>query len=190
MIIQEVVDDMIEQIKAQISPLLGGATVQGDGLAIQGPDGRVMSILADKFGERQDLTISDNKTPRFYIRLLRAIPAARLEGAQRYGSCGNRQKTASCRLVFMAHCKDVQKLLLALENIVFNMHFDLSKFVYGAKKVDVLDRLSNYIPWEIYNQETLKPKKDFHASSLQLVSIDFDLRVVTNYKNCTENKLC
>lgn len=190
MIIQEVIDDIIEQLKAQISPLLGGASVQGDGLVMQGPDGRVMSIVANKYGERKDLTISDNKTPRFYIRLLAPIQSIRLEGGQRYGSCGNHQKTAQLKLVFMDHCKDVQKLLLALESSLFNMHFDYSNFIYGAKKVDILSRSSNYIPWEIYNQETLKPKKDFHASSLQLCSINFDLRVATNFKNCLENKLC
>ena len=190
MIIQEVVEYIISQLKADISPLLGGATVKGNGLAIQGPDGRVMSIDADKFGERENFTISDNETPRFYIRLLRQITTIRLEGAQRLGSCGGRQKTASCRLVFMAHCKDAQKLLLAIESILYSINFSTAAFQYGAKNVDLLDRAANYIPWEIYNQETLKPKKDFYASSLQLVAVDFDIRVGTNYKSCTDLKLC
>jgi hypothetical protein len=190
MIIQEIVDGIIEQIKAQISPLLGGASVQGNGLVIQAPNGAVVSITADKFGERKDFTISDNKTPRFYIRLLQEMTARRLEGAQRLGSCGGRQITANCRLVFMAHCKDAQKLLLALQSILFNLHLPVKDFEFGAKKVDLLDRSSSYLPWDIFNKETLKPKKEFHASSLQLVSIDFSIVTVTNYNFCEEINLC
>lgn len=190
MIIQEVVDSIIEQTKAQISQLFSGATVKGDGLAIQGPDGRVMSTFADKYGERENLTISDNTTPRFYIRLLQEMTAARLEGPQRIGSCGNRRLTANCRLVFMTHCKNPQKLLLALQNILFNMKFPLKDFEFGAKQVEILDRSASYLPWDIFNKETLKPKKDFHASSLQLVSIDFAIQAVTKYNYCTDIELC
>lgn len=190
MTVQEVTTYIIEEIKTNLSPMMGNASITGEGLAIQNPKGVVVFIDPNSNGERKILAISDNNTPRFYIRLLDDVTAVRLEGNQRIGSCGNRNLTARCRLVFMDRCKEEQKLLLGLQQSLFSINFNYSDFQFGAKKVDILDRGYSYNAWNIFNKETLKPKEKFTSNNLKLVSIDFDLRILTNYRTCDILKIC
>ena len=190
MTLQEVVKYIIKQVETNLSPMMGNSSIKGEGLAIQNPKGVVVSIDPNNNGERKILAISDNNTPRFYIRLLSDVTTNKLEGPQRVGSCGSRNLNARCRLVFMDRCKEEQKLLLGLQQSLFSINFNYSDFNFGAKKVQILDRGFSYNAWDIFNRETLKPKEKFSSNNLKLVSIDFDLRILTNYKTCEVLKIC
>lgn len=187
MIIQEIGSEIISQIKSEMERYLN-KSVQGLGLGIKTPKGEVVTASANSGGERKYIGISDNIGTFFYIRYDGKVMSRRLSKGEKVGSCNEVMMTAPMRLVFIDHCLDPQKLLLLVQNSLSGICFSGFKWQHGQKKVEIWEKSCNFIAWDIFAEETGKPKNEFQSSAIQIVSIDFDIKLITNYNFCSVNK--
>jgi hypothetical protein len=187
MILQEIGAEIIGQIKSGMESILS-APVKGFGLGIKTAQNLVVSAEVSSNGERVPFGIEDNKGTYFYIRYDGKTLSRRLSRGEKIGSCNELMITAPMRLVFIHHCSDPQKLLLFVQNIFAGLELNSKKWTFGQKKVLIFEKGFNFIPWDIFNEETGKPKTEFVSNSIQIVSIDFEIRLNTNYKYCTLDK--
>ena len=183
MILQEIVSEIIKQVETKLSDRFK-EPVKGYGIAIKTPNGEVVS--AEVTGsERKRITIEDNKGTYFYIRLLGKVQSRRLNRGEKLGACTEMQGTANMRLVIVRKCSNPQILLLLAQNALFGVGFNQVYWAGGQVKAELFDKASDFNPWDIFGEETGKPKTDFTSSAIQLASIDFDIRFNTNYDYCS-----
>lgn len=183
MILQEIATEMISQIESKMQAALN-APVKGFGLGIKTPGGEVVDAAVSQNGERKFIGISDNKGTFFYIRYTGQATTRKLQRAEKMGACNEQLISAPFRIVFIHHCSDPQKLLILLQNAIAGVDFSGHQWQYGQKKVEVHEKNFSFIPWDIFNQETDKPKTEFKSAVIQLIAIDFDIRTHTNYNFC------
>jgi hypothetical protein len=188
MILQEIGDEIIAQIKSRLQGILN-APLQGFGLGIKTPAGLVVSADVSQNGERVPYGIEDNKGTYFYLRYNGPVLARKLQKGEKVGSCNEVSVQAKMRLILVHRCKNAQGLLLAVQNAFSHIEFSGVTWSHGQKKVQLLETGFNFIGWDIFSEETGKPKNEFISSAIQLVAIDFDIKLNTNYNYCTI-KLC
>jgi hypothetical protein len=188
--IQEIADSIIQQLIGGLISSLG-KPVNGFGMCIKNQAGEIVLANYDLVnGEQKHVGITDNAGTYFYIRYS-GVPVARnLAANEAIGACGGGIVTVPAKIVLVANdCKDPQGLMLLLQRLLFTTDLH-QKWNYGQKQVILSEKTFNFLPWEIFATETGRDASEYKATSLQIVSIDFDIRFKMNYNNCKEIKFC
>lgn len=185
-IAQTIVDEIIKQIESAI-----GQDVTGRGIGIFDINNRVVSLDISNSGEREYLGLTDTRGFYFYIRANGNPNESRITGRTKTGSCGLESRSRiPMKMVIMKSCSDSRALLDAFRKSLYSVNFSRFKPVYKINDIKIQPASFNVVPWQIYKDETGLDPKTF-SSSIQIVSIDFNLEYFYNYADeCPDFDIC